>query len=70
VLYTAGQAVVQLVEALLYKTEGRGFDSFCYVLLNIEVVYTVYSFLNESESSERVLAECSLRYVGFFIVVK
>ena len=27
VLYTAGQAVVQLVEALLYKTEGRWFDS-------------------------------------------
>jgi hypothetical protein len=26
-LYTAGQAVAQLVEALIYKTEGRGFDS-------------------------------------------
>jgi hypothetical protein len=27
VLYTAGEAVEQLVEALLYKTEVRGFDS-------------------------------------------
>ena len=27
VLFTAGQAVVQLVKALLYKREGRGFDS-------------------------------------------
>ena len=41
--------------------------SFCYLLSNRKVVCREYSLLNESESSERVLAECL--YVKFCFVL-
>ena len=59
-LYLVGHAVAQLVEALCYKPEGRGFDSrWCYWIFSLTQSFRhgpeVYSASNRNEYQEYFL---------------